>query len=302
MSDPITELRDAEARLFRKHHLDVRERWLDLPSPRVRVRVLETGDGPPTLHLPGGPCPGAVHASLAAAMPGRRHLLLDRPGFGLSDPLDLVPDVRGRSVELLVALLDALDIASVDIVGNSMGAGMGLWLTVAHPARVRSLALVGGAAMLPGPPVPFVLRLLAMPIIGRALLAFERPSRKQVRTLFRRFGHDPDRADPELLDVMLATERVPAYARAWRDCLLATIDWRGQRPGLLLSAEELRGITCPVSFAWGADDPMVSAADGRAAAAHVPNARFEIVGTGHAPWLEEAAAVARAIEPALAAA
>lgn len=300
-ADPVSALRDAEQRLFHVHGLDLRERWVELSRLGGRARLLETGAGPPTLHLPGGPCPGAVHAPLAAAMPGRRHLLLDRPGFGLSDPVDMVPDVRGRSVQLLVDVLDALGLSSVDVVGNSMGAGMGLWLAVAHPERVRSLALVGGAAMLPGPPVPFLLRVLAAPVIGRALMALERPSPGQVRRLFQRFGHDPDRSGPEMLDVMLAAERVPAYARAWRELLQATISVRGQRPGLLLTPDELRGIACPVSFAWGEGDPMVRAEDGRAAAAHLADARFEVVGTGHAPWLEAAAAVARAIEPTLAA-
>jgi pimeloyl-ACP methyl ester carboxylesterase len=102
-----------------------------------------------------------------------------------------------------------------------------------------------------------------------------------------------------MLDVLLAAERVPAYARAWRELLKATISWKGQRPGLILTTDELRRIACPVAFAWGRHDPMVSVDDGRAAAAHIPGARFEVVGTGHAPWLDDAAAVARAIESTL---
>lgn len=299
-ADPVDALRDAEARLFRVHGLAVRERWLSLARPKIRARVLESGEGPPVLHVHGGGTFGAVSVPLAAALPGRRHLLLDRPGFGLSERADVYPDFRARSIELLVSTLDALELDSVDIVANSIGAGMAMWLALAHPSRVRSLAFVGGAAMLPGPELPFVLRLLAMPVIGPLLLALERPSPAQVRAFLRRFGHDPDAVEPALQAVVLAAERVPTHAVAWRELLQATISWKGQRPGLVLTQEELRAIACPVAFAWGAKDPMVDARDGRAAAEQMRDARFEVVGTGHAPWLDDAAGVARAIEPVLA--
>lgn len=299
VADLGDELRRAEARLFAGHGLAVRERWLNLDRPTARVRVLETGGGPPVLHVHGGGAFGALHAPLAAALNGRRHLLLDRPGFGLSERAAVVPDFRARSIELLVSTLDALELESADIVGNSIGAAMGLWLALAHPSRVRSLGLVGGAAMLPGPALPFILRLLATPVIGPLMLRLERPSPDQVRSVLRRFGHDPDTVDPAMHAVTLAAERVPAYRHAWFEVLHATISPKGQRPGLRLDAADLGRITCPVAFAWGARDPMVGADEGRAAAAQIPSARFEIAGVGHLPWLDDAGAVARAIEPVL---
>ncbi len=298
-ADPIVAFRDAEAELCGRHGVSARDVWLTLERPACRVRVLEIGEGPPALHVPGGDTPGALFAPLAAALPGRRHLLLDRPGFGLSEPAPAFPDFRGRSVELLVSVLDALEIDRADLVANSIGAAMALWLTLAHPDRVRCLALTGGVAMLPGPPLPFILRLLAMPGIGTLLLSAERPSPAQVRNLLKRFGHDPDATEAAVHALLLAAERLPTHDRAWRELLRATISWRGQRPGLVLTEEELERIDCPVVFAWGSDDPMVSVGDGRAAAARMRDARFEVVATGHAPWIEDARGVARAIEPVL---
>ena len=51
--------------------------------PRARLRVQEVGSGPPVLFIHGtvGPGPGR---HLIAGMPGFAHLVLDRPGWGLS--------------------------------------------------------------------------------------------------------------------------------------------------------------------------------------------------------------------------
>lgn len=297
-ADPAAAVRDAEARVMAELGIEARERWLTRPA--MRARVLEVGDGPPTLHVHGGGGFGALHAPLAAALPGRRHLLLDRPGFGLSERVDQHPGFRRRSVDLLVSVLDALELDRVDLVGNSIGAGMGLWLALEHPDRVRSLAFVGGAAMLPGPPLPFLLRLLAMPGLGPLLIRMDRPSPRQVRSVLSRFGQDPDAVSPAMRDLILAVERHPTYAVAWAEILAASISWRGQRPGLILTPEELSSVPHPVAFAWGARDPMVALEDGRAAAAAMRDARLEVTGIGHLPWLDDAAAVASAIEPVLA--
>jgi pimeloyl-ACP methyl ester carboxylesterase len=265
--------------------------------------VLEVGDGPPTLHVHGGGLCGALHGPLAAALPGRRHLLIDRPGFGLSERADVAPNFRAHSVEFLVSSLDALGLGSVDIVANSIGAAMGLWLALEHPKRVRSLALVGAAAMLPGANAPFVFRLLGTPLVGRLILSLERPSKRQVANFFARFGHPPHTVHETIHDVMLALERQPSYPVAWRELLRATISAtaaNGQQPGQMLTAADLRRISCPVVFAWGSNDPTIDARVGRAAAAVLPDARFEIVGRGHAPWIDDPAAIARVLAPTLA--
>lgn len=299
-TDPVAAFRDAEGRLFAAHGLDVRERWLRLERPAMKMRVLELGEGPSVLHVHGGGGFGALHAPLAAALPGRRHLLIDRPGFGLSERADSGPDFRARSIELLTSTLDALELETVDVVANSIGAAMSLYLALARPGRVRSLALVGAPAMVGDVGVPFVLRLLAAPVIGALLMKLETPSPAQVRSFWKRFGHDPAGVPPALLDLTLAAERVPSYGPAWRELLTATIGVMGARPGLELSDAELRSLTIPIAFAWGARDPMIDLSVGRVLAAALPGSRFTVAGVGHAPWLDDAAAVARAIEPVLA--
>jgi pimeloyl-[acyl-carrier protein] methyl ester esterase len=268
----------------------------------MRMRVLETGEGPEVLHVHGGGGFGSLHVPLAAALPGRRHILIDRPGFGLSERVDLGvgPEFRARSVELLSSVLDALGLASVDVVANSIGGAMSLWLALDRPGRARSLGLVGAPAMVGAAAVPLPLRLLAAPVIGPLLMKLEPPSESQVRALWKRFGHDASSLHPTVLDVTLAAERLPHYARAWSEVLRDTISLAGTRPGLELSNGDLQRLNVPIAFAWGASDPMVGASVGRRVAAALPGARFVVAGAGHAPWLDDAPAVARAIEPVLA--
>src|SRR5512139_2446961 len=77
---------------------------------------------------------------VAALGAGRRVLRYDTRGHGRSD----VPEGAYTLDELVadaVALLDALDIRTVDFVGLSMGGMIGQGLALQHPDRLRRLAL-----------------------------------------------------------------------------------------------------------------------------------------------------------------
>lgn len=199
---------------------------------------------------------------------------------------------------LLTNVLEGLGLAEVDIVAHSIGATIATWFAVARPERVRSLAFVGFPANLGEGSAPFVFRLLGVPVIGPLMLAMEPPSEGQARTLLRRFGHSG--LAPLVYELLAAAERVPAYAPAWRELLAATVGLRGIAPGVTVPWEALRALRCPVAFAWGSGEPMGEERHGRALAALLGDAPFTIAGIGHLPWLEDAGAVARAIEPVLA--
>jgi pimeloyl-ACP methyl ester carboxylesterase len=81
--------------------------------------------------------------SAAEGIAGRGLVLVDLPGWG-SSPAPTVPLDVDESSQVLVDVLDALGLDQVDVVGHSMGAFVGLHLTVTRPDRVRSLGLVSG--------------------------------------------------------------------------------------------------------------------------------------------------------------
>ncbi len=300
MPDPIEAFRAAERRLFTAHGLDVREQFFDLPAPKMRARVLLTGDdGPPTLHVHGGGACGALMAPLAAALPGRRHFLIDRPGFGLSERAPIDDGLRAHAVSFLTSTMDALELDQVDVVANSMGGLWSLWLALDRPARVRSLALLGAPAMVGGTSAPMPMRLLGKPVIGALMMKLEPPSPQQVRVLWRRMGHDPTSLAPSVLDVMEAVQRVPAYARSWRELLGAALTLGGSAPGVALPDDDLRRLRLPVAYVWGQGDPFGDASLGARVAALTPGARLTVAGQGHLPWLDDAAGAVRGIEHVL---
>src|SRR5215472_13396492 len=121
------------------------ERYVEADG--FRVRYLEAGEGVPLLCLHGG---GGLrlyrgHELLAA---GRRVILVEVPGFGESPAND-----RSESMEDLARTIgevaSALGLERFDLLGNSFGGRLALWLATLAPERVRSLVLVAPAAIRP---------------------------------------------------------------------------------------------------------------------------------------------------------
>ena len=72
-----------------------------------------------------------------------RTILLDMPGFGLSSDHEWERAYPLVAADAIDAFLEAKGVAQVDIVGNSMGGNVAAELALAHPERVRKMALMG---------------------------------------------------------------------------------------------------------------------------------------------------------------
>src|SRR5690606_22468463 len=66
--------------------LQCSERDVLLPSSSLRAHVVEAGSGPPLLLVHGGNGVGAQWLPLMTRLAGRRLIVPDRPGCGLTDP------------------------------------------------------------------------------------------------------------------------------------------------------------------------------------------------------------------------
>lgn len=282
--------RVAEAGLWREEAAQPRERWVDVAGHDIRVRVLEVGEGPPILFVHGITTAGSLWASLVARLPSRRCLILDRPGCGLSQPL---PTHRVASfpalVDVQVAVLDSLGVESADVVGSSFGGACVLSLAEAMPDRVRRIVLVG-APLVAGARPPLLLRLLAAGPVAR-YLARGRVSARGIGWSARQFGQQKLLASgwPSglMLDWVLSVANDTDTRRNDALVLQAIATWRGFRAARLFHPTRLSRIHQPALWLWGSDDPIATVDQGRAWAAGMPDATFEVFEAGHAPWLEE---------------
>ena len=296
MSDAVRRFEQAEQRVFVRYGVAPETRFVELSEPPLRVRVLESGEGPPLLLVPGDGAIAAAWAPLLAELPGRRAIVLDRPGFGLSVGFDYRrADLRRHGVALLRSLLDALGLDAAPIVGSSGGGQWSLWLALDAPERVHALAPMGiPAVCLSGFHANANMRLVSMPGLGQMMFALPSPSPKTTGKMLARA--DARLLDhPELVEAYHAAMRLPGYGRATAAIFRRSLQIGGAaRRAWVLTDEELARIAQPVLFAWGDHEPFGGPDVARRAAELMPNARVEVVAdAGHHPWLADAPGVAR---------
>jgi pimeloyl-ACP methyl ester carboxylesterase len=151
----IAHYRAAEQRLFDHYGLTPTEHFVRLPALETSVRVVEVGQGEPVLFVHGSPNAGLKWVPLAAQLPDFRCLLLDRPGCGLSEPVDYRRlDLRTFGVDLLGQTLDGLGLPRAALVASSLGGALAFYFTHAHPQRVVRLVQEGCPAFPQGFRVP----------------------------------------------------------------------------------------------------------------------------------------------------
>jgi pimeloyl-ACP methyl ester carboxylesterase len=202
---------------------------------------------------------------------------LDLPGFGFSTPppgSDFVP-LRGM-VALLEAFLREVIGQPAVLVGNSMGAWMGLSLATARPELLRAvIAINPGGAPLGG-------RESWQPFVDMASV----PDLRAVRMIYQR---------------MFARHqiRLPLYigqhgfrqlfsARAVQRLLNETSE------DDFLAVERVCGINVPVGVLWGADDRFLPDGSLEFFQQCLPHAAWRLLpATGHLPQVERPLAVVR---------
>ncbi len=267
-----------------------------------RVHLLEKGTGRPVVLLHGTGDPAGFFLPLLEALHGIRVMAPDRPGVGLSDPVELpIRGYREAAVSWLDGLLDALGLETTALVGHSGGGVWALWYALARPERVTRLVLMG-VPTLPGTRAPLPIRLMTTPALGAALRRLLPPSPASFMRLARAVGEGETIGHhPDLVDLLVAVARDPAAQRATRAEFralvspLALLSRDGFRRRDRVRPEELGRLTMPTSVIWGERDPVGSVAVAKAVTGLIPDARLEVLPAGHGPWLGEPARTAAAV-------
>lgn len=120
-----------------------------------RISALETPRETPApwkiVVVTGAPSWAVYWAETLAELPqDRQMIVVDRPGYGASEPAEPVTDIRTQA-EALAPLLDAPRGQKVVLVGQSYGAAIASLMAEAHPGKVESLVLLSGFFGEPGP-------------------------------------------------------------------------------------------------------------------------------------------------------
>lgn len=123
-----------------------------IEADNFRIRYCEAGQGEPLvcLHGAGGLRLSPAHALLAEQY---RVIAFEAPGFGHSRTNE-----RSQSMEELARTMAQattnLGLQHFNLMGNSFGGSLALWLTVQQPELVQALVLVAPAAIRPAGSAP----------------------------------------------------------------------------------------------------------------------------------------------------
>jgi pimeloyl-ACP methyl ester carboxylesterase len=237
----------------------------------VPLTADERGSGPAVVLLHGGAGPASMagFADLLAAETGARVVVPVHPGFGGTPRPEALTTVAGLA-EAYAGLLEHLELADATVIGNSLGGWVAAELALRRPERLGRIALVDAVG-------------IAVP--GHPVAAPTTPAEVAQRSWF-----DPTKApsvDPGTLPE--AAREVLAGNRA----TLALYGGSMSDPTL---AGRLVDVDVPTLVLWGEADRVADPDYGRAYAAAIPGARFELLPrTGHVPQLETPDALLEAL-------
>ena len=164
-------------------------------------------------------------------------------------------------------LLAALDLRDVTVIGFSMGGWLAAEIAIKSTARIARLILVDAVGIKIG---------------DRLTRDIADIFATDPAELLRLVYHDPGKA-PDL--AALSDEALEVVARNREASALYLWEPYAHNPKL---TRRLHRIDVPVLVLWGESDGIVTPAYGRAFAARIPGARFELIAAaGHAPQTEQ---------------
>ncbi|HJV80215.1 alpha/beta fold hydrolase [Noviherbaspirillum sp.] len=167
----------------------------------------DSGSGFPVLLIHGSGPGVSAWANWRLTMPElakrSRVIAPDMAGFGFTERPQGIAYNLDTWVAQAVGLLDALDIAQADVVGNSFGGALALAMAIRHPKRVRRLVLMGSVG------VPFEIT----PGLDAAW-GYE-PSIENMRKLLDIFAYDRSLVTDELAELRYQASIRPGFQESF---------------------------------------------------------------------------------------
>lgn len=267
--------------------LDLRETAADCGT----LRYYDSGEGEHTVLFLHGSGPGVTgwrnfRGILPTFARRFRCLILEFPGFGVTDDMGGHPMVTAQAA--VVPFLNALGVDTVDIVGNSMGGGVGIHIAIGHPDRVRRLVTIGGIGTniySPGPSEGI-----------RLLQEFtEDPTRQRLVDWLNSMVYDPALVTEELIEERwnLATDpdTLAAARRMYGKKAFAQMMAFMRNSDAPLPWAQMHKVTAPTLLTWGRDDRVSPLDMSLIPMRTIPNAELHVFpNCGHWAMIEAKAA------------
>ena len=252
--------------------LDVRRSFASVGGVRIHwAEIGEESAAPPVVMIHGlQDCHLTWRRVASLLARDRRVLLPDLPGHGLSDRPDAAYDLPWYA-RVIAAWLRTIDVPVADVVGHSLGGGIGQMLLLECRDRIRRLVLAASGGL--GREISTLLRLALV------LIAVERFGQPffgvGTRLALRGVLAPEDVAELSAMNATVGSAR--AFARTVRDL----IDWRGQRRRFFERAHEILALP-PIAVIWGDRDRVIPARHAEAFAALVAGVEVTVLaGCGH---------------------
>ena len=241
-----------------------------------KLHYLEAGRGEPIILLHGTGGEGARWMPTIQGLAGNFHVIaLDQVGFGQSDkPLTIYHS--GVFAGFLAQFMKTIGVPKAVVMGQSMGAGVALYLAVHHPEMVERLVLVDGGGYRSAADAP-----AAAPNWHNRQIA-NAGTLEESREYMEKLYYDHSLVTDKLVEQNLILRLRSAYT-------IESMQTASERGLGGVTEDEVRGIKAPTLLVWGVNDPLSAVANADKLNGAIKNSRkvlFEKA--GHYPFLEHA--------------
>lgn len=263
--------------------------WIPVDGAELAVEFRPHGDDrPPLVLLHAGVTDGRLWDGAMAAVAGRRSALrMDRRGFGQTRITAARPHA---SVADLLAVLDAVGLGRVELVGCSQGGRVAIDFALAHADRVAGLTLVAPSVTgVPAPRLDAASQALADAVDAAEQAGdVERLNRLEAHLWLDGPAQQEGRVGGAARALFLDMNRIALQSPQAGDLIDAPPAW-----------PRLEALPAPVRLVWGSLDLPYLVDRCRQMARRLPGARcWALAGVAHLPSLEAPAAFNRVLREA----
>ena len=193
---------------------------------------------------------------------------LDLPGHGQSSKTMTDPGLASFTAAV-AHFMEGIGIASAHLAGHSLGGAIAMRMAADHPAKVKSLTLIGSAGL--GPEIgSYVDDYVAA------------QGRKDLKPVLEMLFADKTQVSRQLVDDVLKYKRIDGVEPLLKALAQSVFGGRRQQDA---TAARLAGKLPPALVIWGREDQVIPVTH----AGNLPGAKVHVIGNaGHMVFMEKA--------------